>query len=111
MGARERRGLDYTPLFRFLLSKVGQDWDATYSEALARLDREVPIFWMVALHENERRDYFVEGESAHFSGLYVDASKRLQKVAPELNETSLKPSCKCCTHTFNGKLFTQKANN
>ncbi|MFX8020124.1 hypothetical protein ABTK57_20225, partial [Acinetobacter baumannii] len=22
-----RRGLDYTPLFRFLLSRVGQDWD------------------------------------------------------------------------------------
>ena len=48
-----RHGLDYTPLYRFLLSKVGQDWDAVYSEAVARLDRPAPISEMVALHEDE----------------------------------------------------------
>ena len=39
-----RRGLDYTPLFKFLLSKCGQAWDDVYSEAVKRLDRSEPIF-------------------------------------------------------------------
>ena len=30
---------DDTPLFRFLLSKVGQDWTAVQAEAISRLDR------------------------------------------------------------------------
>ena len=30
-------GYDYTPLFRFLLSKVGQNWDNVFSEAVSRL--------------------------------------------------------------------------
>lgn len=38
------RGLDYTPLFRFLLSKVGSDWDSVFSEAKSRLDKTEPIF-------------------------------------------------------------------
>ena len=48
MHGRKRRGLDYTPLFRFLLSTVGQDWDSIYSEAAGRLDQPEPIFWLVA---------------------------------------------------------------
>ena len=53
-----QNGLDYTPLFRFLLSKVGQDWDAVHSEAVARLDRQEPIYWMVALKEADKRSIF-----------------------------------------------------
>jgi hypothetical protein len=34
-----QRGLDYTPLFRFLLSRVGDDWDEVHSEAVSRLDK------------------------------------------------------------------------
>ncbi|MDP1183677.1 hypothetical protein Q6285_30915, partial [Klebsiella pneumoniae] len=67
-----RRGLDYTPLFRFLLSRVGQDWDEVYSEAVARLDLKDPIFWMVALREMDEQDYIRAGEASYFSGLKVD---------------------------------------
>ena len=38
------RGLDYTPLFKFLLSKVGQDWDEVFSEAKSRVNKSEPIF-------------------------------------------------------------------
>jgi hypothetical protein len=105
MFGKKERGLDYTPLFRFLLSKVGSDWDAVYSEAKARLDKPDPIFWMVALHEKDRQDYFRAGESSYYSGLYVDDSGILQITNPELTAADMQPFCNCCTHTFNGQLF------
>lgn len=46
MHSHHRHGFDYTPLFRFLLSKVGHQWDAIFSEANSRLDRPDPVFWM-----------------------------------------------------------------
>jgi hypothetical protein len=108
MHGRKRRGLDYTPLFRFLLSKVGSDWDDVFSEAVSRLDRPEPIFWMVALQESKKREYLVFSEGTYFSGLYVTDDGTLQVVNPNLDHTSLMPSCRCCTHTFNGKTFTRK---
>lgn len=103
-----RRGLDYTPLYRFLLSKVGRPWDDIYSEAKRRLDRAEPIFWMVALGEDDRKDYVRLGESSYFSGLFVDESGILRVVDPEIGPSSLEPSCACCTHTFNGSRFTRR---
>lgn len=102
-----RRGLDYTPLFRFMLSKVGQDWDGVLSEATSRLDRADPIYWMVALQEEDRKRYFRWGESSYFTGLYVDAENRLQLVDPTLTVDDMEPFCSCCTHTLNGKAFTR----
>ena len=107
MHAGQRNGLDYTPLYRFLLSKVGQDWDAVHSEAVARLDRRDPIFHMVALHEDDEQDYVRSGESSYWSGLRVNALNVLEKVAPDLTVDDMVPSCACCTHTFNGVRFTQ----
>lgn len=104
----ERRGLDYTPLFRFLLSKVGKDWDEVYREARSRLDREAPIFWMVARRADECQDYFGADESTYFSKLYVDGDNRLRKVNPRIGPGTLTPTCKCCHHTFNGMPFTRK---
>ena len=105
MHAKRKGGLDYTPLFKFLLSKVGSDWDAVYSEAVARLDRPDPIFWLVARHEGERRDIVRMGESSYFSGLYVDDDGILRIVDPDLRPEKLTPSCTCCTHTLNGVRF------
>jgi hypothetical protein len=102
-----RRGLDYTPLFRFLLSRVGQNWDDVYSEAVARLDRKDPIFWMVALREADAEDYIRCGESSYFSGLWVDEAGVLRLVNPSVGPGSLVPLCPCCTHTFNGVRFTR----
>lgn len=107
MHGRKQRGLDYTPLFRFLLSKVGQDWDAVYSEAVARLDKPEPIFWLVALHPDDERECVRVGESSYFSGLRVDADGKLQLVNPAMSESSFVPACQCCTHTFNGVRFTR----
>ncbi|HVG43969.1 MAG TPA: hypothetical protein VM890_04540 [Longimicrobium sp.] len=105
MHGKRKRGLDYTPLFRFLLSKVGAEWDGVYSEAVARLDRPDPIFWLVARHEAERREIVRVGESSYYSGLYVDDDGILRIVDPDLRAEDLTPSCTCCTHTLNGVRF------
>ena len=98
----KHHGYDYTPLFRFLLSRVGGNWDEIYSEAVSRLNRPEPVFWLVARHEHERRDIVGVGESSRYSGLYIDEHKRLQIVNPELRAGDMTPACTCCTHTFNG---------
>ena len=103
-----QRGLDYTPLFKFLLSKVGCNWDDVHSEAVSRLDKQEPIYWIVAKDREHGNDYVLIGESSYYSGLYVDENKILQLVAPEISEETLEPTCPCCTHTFNGVPFTKK---
>ncbi|MGX9352854.1 hypothetical protein ACS3QZ_16780 [Shimia sp. W99] len=100
-----RHGLDYTPLYKFLLSKVGQPWDAVYSEAVARLEEDAAIWHLVARSEVERRAVVRCGESSFYSGLHVDEAGRLAKVDPGLDASSMRPDCACCTHTFNGERF------
>ena len=107
MHGKVRRGLDYTPLFRFLLSKVGSDWNEVHAEAVSRLDRPEPIFWLVALHARDEQEVVRTGEASYFSGLRIDENGLLQIVNPALGPESLAPQCKCCTHTFNGVRFTQ----
>lgn len=107
MHGNRRRGLDYTPLFKFLLSKVGQRWDDVYAEAASRLNWPEPIFWLVARHQHEQRDYVRIGEASYYSGLYIDEAGVLQVANPKLGPSSLPPLCACCTHTFNGIRFTQ----
>lgn len=108
MGGNSRRGLDYTPLFRFLLSRIDEDWDAVHAEAVARLDRAEPIFWLVARSEAERQPFVRIGESSYYSGLHVDEDNRLRLVDPMLRVEDMEPACACCTHTFNGVPFTRK---
>ena len=108
-----QRGYDYTPLFKFLLSKVGQKWDNVFSEAISRLDKQDPIFWMVKVNENLSdlrygMYYFQCGESSKYSILYVDEDGLLQKLDPNLKNEDFTPSCPCCTHTFNGKVLNNK---
>lgn len=107
MHSHHRHGYDYTPLFRFLLNKVGQPWEAVHQEAVSRLDDGEPIFWLVAEHEADERPYVRVGESSYFGGLFVDETGCLAVVDPDMDETSLRPFCSCCTHTFNGVRFTQ----
>jgi hypothetical protein len=114
MGGNKQRGVDYTPLFRFLLSKVGEKWDAVYSEAVSRLDREDPIFWMVYTEDpvvdfhhpdQEMKESFRAGESSMYSKLMVDENGILQYVNPNLTINDFHKTCHCCTHTFNGKVI------
>ena len=97
-----QRGLDYTPLYKFLLSKIGQDWDSIHSQAVSRLDKEEPIYHLVARNESEKKDFVYCNENSAYNGLYVDEDNKLQKVNPSLKNEDLYPSCSCCTHTFNG---------
>jgi hypothetical protein len=103
-----RRGLDYTPLFRFLLSRVGRKWNEIYGEVIGRVDRKEPIFWLVALHKNAAQAYVRTGEASYFSGLWVDSNGVLQLVDASVGPGTLAPQCPCCTHTFNGVPFTQR---
>ena len=107
MRSNLRHGGDYTPLFRFLLSRVGKEWDEVSSEARARLDTAEPLAWMVAETDMDRTWIVRIGESSYWSGLYVDGQGLLQLVAPDLTLDDLVPRCSCCTHTFNGERFTQ----
>ncbi|WP_238112174.1 hypothetical protein [Yoonia sp. I 8.24] len=106
MHTGKRHGYDYTPLFKFLLSRVGDDWGVVHSEAVARLDCEEPITWMVAPDLSAGKPFIRTGESTYYSGLYVDEANKLAVVDPNVTHQTMVPSCACCTHTFNGKRFT-----
>lgn len=107
-----RRGLDYTPLYKFLLSKVGKEWDAVYSEACSRLITDEPIWHMVENNKPNHQTYFNLGyfinEKSFYSKLFVDENGILQKKDPSITADSFTPSCPCYTHTFNGIRFTKK---
>ncbi|MCG7497485.1 hypothetical protein MHO82_11460 [Vibrio sp. Of7-15] len=103
-----KRGLDYTPLFKFLLSKVGHEWDSVFREAASRLDKKEPIYWLVSLDPDRAQDYVRLGESSYFSGLYVDQQGIMKVTNPDVNESTFRPFCKCCTHTYNGIVFEQE---
>ena len=109
MHGKTKRGLDYTPLFRFLLSKVGENWAKVYSEARSRLDREEPIFWLVARGQNNRRELVRIGESSFYSGLFVDENNILRQVNPLLAAEDVPVTCTCCTYTLNGVRITKPA--
>lgn len=108
MKSGKRRGLDYTPLFNFLLKQVGRDWDEVYGEAVARLDRPDPIFYMVDIRGAETFPYFRGGETANFSQLYVTPDNKLAVLDPNFTIEMIVPSCTCCTHTFNGKPISRR---
>jgi len=108
MHGKVHRGLDYTPLFRFLLSKVGKPWAEVHAEAVRRLDSPAPIFWLVSPQGQAGNAYVRVGESSYYSGLYVDGDGLLQQVDASLGPSSLAPLCACCTHTFNGVRFTRR---
>lgn len=110
MGKKERRGLDYTPLFRFLLSRVGKPWSDTFAEAQRRLDKPDPIHWMVRGLDDLDEPYVRLSESSYWSKLYVDNDGVLRKVDPNFGpENFPTPTCTCCTHSFNGKALARSA--
>jgi len=108
MHGGKRHGRDYTPLFRFLLSRVGSDWAETHSEAVARLDSPDPIFWLVARSVQDRKPIVRVGESSYYSGLHVDEAGKLALVDPTLDIEDMRPDCACCTHSFDGVPFPHR---
>ena len=95
-----KEGYDYTPLFKFLLSRVGQNWDAVFSEAVHRLDKQDPVFWLVDLQFQVGEQGVVRlGESSYYSKLTVQNDLLIVAVPGAVVPAK---SCTCCTHTFNG---------
>ena len=125
LGRKHFHGLDYTPLFRFLLKSVGECWTAVRAEAAARLPKdsphwsaENPIFWMVHDPEGERdhlrakaHPFFHASEFALFSTLLVDGKGDLRKLDPDFGIEHVSPYCPCHTHTFNGSIVTNPCTN
>ena len=103
------RGLDYTPLYRFLLSKLGQEWDVIHSEAVSRLDKEDPIYRLVDINQTDERDAVKVGENSYWPSLIVEDGI-LKEKNPDLTNEDFSPSCPCCTTTFKGKVLTKKFN-
>lgn len=97
-----RHGLDYTPLYRFLLSRLGRDWDEVCSEALPRIANKDALYHMVFRRGDDERAFVRLGENSYWSGLRVNAAHQLEKVAPDVTAEAIEPGCTCCTHTFNG---------
>jgi hypothetical protein len=100
----KRHGLDYTPLYKFLLSKVGQPYEEVYKEAISRLDNPEPIKHIVRKQNDD--GYVRVGESSWYSSLFEDDDGILRVVDPKINASNFKPMCNCCTHTFNGVVCT-----
>ena len=107
-----RRGLDYTPLYKFLLSKVGEPYSEVHSEASSRIDRsDYPdVINNMVVDSGSDEGYFRYGESTYYSTLYVDKDGLLQLVDPTINPNTFEPFCPCCTHTLNGKIVNKKYN-
>lgn len=111
-----QHGLDFTPLYKFLLSKVGKDFNDVYSEVIERLgsiplkEKEDSIWWLVARNEDEITDHGIRrcDESSYYSQLKIDGDGKLQIAKPSVTNETLFPSCPCCTHTFNGKIYINK---
>ena len=110
MKGKRKKGYDYTPLYRFLHSKVGQDWNEIYSEAKSRLDKTDPIFYIVEKPNtpytrlaSSPKDIARVGEGTYWHTMYIDENKTLQF---KNKEATIKASCNCCTHTLDGKIIT-----
>lgn len=106
---KKNRGLDYTPLFRFLISKVGSKFNDVYSEAKSRLDKPDPIFYLVARSELEKKEVVRVSDDTYFSGLFVDNNGLLQFVNKDIVGTEKDIFSNSIdfgfSYTFNGKLY------
>ena len=58
-------------------------------EALSRLDKEEPIFYLVARNDSEKNDFVYCGTNSCYNGLYIDSNNKLQKVNPNLKNEDL----------------------
>lgn len=107
-----KNGRCFKPLYNFLLSSVGKNFDVVRSEALRRIES----CDAARLYDIISRDTDTENieaitrisESSTFSTLYIDSDNILRVAHPEICNEHISPTCYCCTHTFNGKPIKHK---
>lgn len=108
--------LDYTPLFKFLLSKEGEKWEGVWRECQKKVDTVEPVLWMVQnirlnglpKHDKCLEEYdksFGYEEGSYFSTMYVDENGILQVVDKNYKESTPLEYCRRCGETFNGLLY------
>lgn len=119
---------DYSPLFQFLLKKVGCNWAEVWKECQARLNTIEPVLCMVVnvgrnglvVPFNEYSQFssywagdalpyepcFLAGYDSYFSTLYVDENHILQFVDPDFVPKT-REYYTHGTETFNGKPIAQ----
>jgi hypothetical protein len=118
MNPKNNLGYDYTPLYRFLQSKVGKPWNDVHAEAVSRLngkEGEEAIFHLVypnlsMVHPRHGKVHYGNvpsivrmGENSMYHSLTVDEDGILQFIDRDAKwEHSL---CSCCTHTLDGKVI------
>lgn len=88
---KHRRGLDYTPLLRFLLSRVGSDWDGVYARRSPGSIAPIPSSGSSHGTSTSKREMVRMGESSYYTGLYVDAAGILRVVNSALRAKDLTP--------------------
>jgi hypothetical protein len=101
---------DYTPLYKYLLKHVGEDFDKICSDVYPRIDDRERIWDIIdrnGSHDLHSRVCNVGGNS-YYSTLIIDEDNILQIKTPELKNSDLWPDCGCCTHTFNGVVYVNK---
>ncbi|MGL5689956.1 MAG: hypothetical protein ACRDD8_03955 [Bacteroidales bacterium] len=110
--ASKRNGRCFKPLYHFLLSSVGRNFNDVYSVIKLRLeacdiDR---VYDIISLKSDitEIEPTVKVGRNSIYSTLYIDADNILRVAHPDVCNEQIYPSCTCCTHTFNGKELIQK---
>lgn len=93
----KNRGVDYTPLFRFLQSSEGRLFDEVHSESVSRLDTAEPIFWLVV---DDGSAIVRVSEATYYHAMCVDDEGILRFVD---KSATMEPYCTCCTTTLDGK--------
>ena len=97
-------GYDYTPLYRFLQSKVGKNWNDVFSEAKSRLDREEPI-WYIVFSKKPNEEIIRLGESTYCRTLFIDENNILQYT--NKNAILKQDSRSVMTVTLDGKIVNK----
>ncbi len=71
-------GRDYTPLYRFLMSKEGYNFDEVYSEAVSRVDNKMRIFDIIKTAS--AFPVVRIGDGTYYHTMYIDKDKILKFV-------------------------------
>lgn len=96
---------DYTPLYNYLLTQIGEDFNVIHSYVQKRVNNINRIYDIIK-PSTYKLSYVRVSENAYYSALYIDEYNTLKKINPNFNIEHMYPFCSCCTHTFNNKIVT-----
>lgn len=126
-------GYDYTPLIKFLFSRLNQNFDITFSEINLILNNglhkpkvkteilsmiNVLVHKQVIINDNIVNDnngnilssFFRFGEATYYDSFYIDNDNNLKLIKDITKEIFefCDYACHCHTHSYNGKKYINK---